>query len=163
MDAPALPLAEFAFQRVAVRPLERHAILPERSLRSADFGRAFIVGSMITHLRDEPRRLPADLVARLADNALEMLAVKRAGQRARGVPLIGIALALMPEHGAKAALTALLHARDQGGKRIAFARPLAARELLDARFDGRRIRKRRAFGQPLAHARRADAAGDEPD
>ncbi len=52
-------------------------------------------------------------------------------------------------------------AGDEGIVSRAIARPLAIRQFGDAAFNRRRIRKRRAFRQPLTHTRRADATGDE--
>ena len=57
---------------------------------------------MVADLGDKPRRLPADVTARIPDHAIEMLAVEFSWQRAGRVLLIRIALALMPEHGAEA-------------------------------------------------------------
>jgi hypothetical protein len=116
---------------------------------------------MITHLRYEPRCLPANFPARLADDPLKVFAVKIARQRARGIRLIGIALALMPKHRAEALRAQQLHAGHQRGVGFAFALPRAAGKLAHPTSEGRRIRKLRALRQPLAHTRRADAAGHE--
>src|SRR4051794_19873036 len=97
VDALPVALAQVAGQGIAVRSLERDAVVPERGLRGADFRRTFVARAVVAHLRHEPRRVPPDLAARLADDALEVLAIKRAGQCARGVALIRVALALVPQ------------------------------------------------------------------
>ena len=63
VNALAIALAEFAFQSIAVRAFEREAILPKRGLRGADVVTAFIARHMITRLRHEPRRAPADVAS----------------------------------------------------------------------------------------------------
>ena len=54
VDALAIALAQFAFQRVAVRSFEVDAVAPERCLRGADLIAAFIAGHVVAGLRDEP-------------------------------------------------------------------------------------------------------------
>ena len=62
----------------------------------------------------------------------------------------------MPEHRAEALRPHRLHPRNECVIRRAFAGPMAVRELLHTTHQRRRIRKRRAFRQPLAHTRRTD-------
>ena len=153
--------AQLAFQRIAVRTCQGDAVLPQRGLRRADVGAAFVAGHMITRLCDKPRRFPADRPSRVADELFEILAVKRARERPRSVFLVRIALALMPEHGAEALRAEWFQPCDEGVVGCALAGPGAVGAFLHAALDGGRIRKGRALGQPLAHTRRADAAGDD--
>ena len=118
---------------------------------------------MVADLCHEPRRVPADLAARVADELLEILPIERARQRAGRVRLVCVRLALMPQHGAKATRTERFQARGERGKGRALALPRAVRELPHATDQRGRIRKRRPPRQPFAHAGRADAAGDQAD
>ena len=80
-----------------------------------------------------------------------------------GILLVRVALSLMPQHRAKAVGSQRLHPHHEHVERGSLAGPCAARQLLDATGQRRRMRKRRAFGQPLAHACRSDAAGRDAD
>ena len=63
VDALAVALAQRPFQGVAVRPLQRETVLPQRSLRSADGVGTFIAGAVVAGLRDEPGHFEAGLAA----------------------------------------------------------------------------------------------------
>src|SRR5580658_5993414 len=116
---------------------------------------------MITYLRHKPQRVPSDGAARLTDDFLKILTVKAARQCAGRVSLVGVALALMPQHGPEAVRPELFHASGEHRKGLPIALPCSVGQLLYAAFDGRWIREGASLGQPLAHTRRPNAAGDE--
>ena len=128
MDASAILLAEFPLQRVGVGAFQSDAGIPQRFLGGANVGRGLVARHVIARLGDEPRGVPTDLAARVVDELFEILPVEIARQRATGIFLIRVGLALMPQArpGSRAARVASF-ARRSIGKDSALALPLAAR------------------------------------
>src|SRR5881394_408980 len=163
VNALAAIFAQVALQGVGVGAFEGEAILPERRLRGTDLRRCFIARTMVAGLRHEPRRAPADLPARVADELFQIVTVEVAGQGARGVSLVGIAFALMPEHRPEAARAKRFHPRAERGENGSCALPPAVSKLPDVPGEGRRIGKPRSLRQPLADTGCSHPAGHHAD
>ena len=162
VNALTVALPERSFQGVGVGAREGALVVHDGGLCGPDVVTLLVAGHVVARLGHEPWHLPAGVLPRRADDPLEILAIEPAGQRARRILLVGVALPLVPEHRAKAARSGGLEPRDEPGVGGTVARPRAVGQPGHAAFDRRRGGKGRALGQPFTHTRRPDAPGDEP-
>ena len=163
MHALAAVLAEIAGEGVGVGALEGGSRNPDRALGFADIGGAGVIGGVVSGLGDEAGEFPTGVAAGFAQELFEVGGVEIARERAAGVGLMGVGLALVPEEGAETTPAELVEAAGQVFVEGSIAFPLSVGEGGDVAGDCGRVGKTGSAREPFSDAGAARSDGDDSD